>query len=91
MRTDDRVKNSCRHGMIKGAWSWAVRLIMIVIFNEGLKMFIVVNLAAKLFGEPAVLADLSGSGHLMLTAKILPVDRITGMIESWFSVARVGS
>ena len=70
-----------------------MRLIMIIVFNEGLKMFIVVDLAAKLFGEPAVLVDLSGCGNLMVTAKILPANGITGMVKSWFSVAvvRVGS
>ena len=60
---------------------------MIVIFNEGLKTFIVVNLAAKLLGEPAVLVDLSGCGNLMLTAKILPADWITRVLKSWFSVS----
>ena len=91
MRTDNRVKNSCGRGVIKGTWSWAVRLIMIVIFNEGLRMFLMVNLAAKLFGELAVFMDLSGCGNLMVTAKILPVNRITRIVESWFSVARGGS
>ena len=91
MRTDDRVKNSCGCSVIKRAWSWAMRLIMIAVFSKGLRTFIMVNLIAKLPGELAMLVDLSGSGNLMLTAKILPVNRITRMIKSWFSVARVGS
>ena len=69
-----------------------MRLIMITVFNEGMKMFIVVDLIAKLPGELAMLVDLSGSGNLVLTAKILPVNWITRMIESWFSArAGVGS
>ena len=68
-----------------------MKLIMIIVFEEGSKMLIVVNFLAKLFGELAVLVDLSGSGHLMLTAKILPVDGITRKVKSWFSGSRLGA
>ena len=68
-----------------------MRLIMITVFSKGLRMFIMVNLIAKLPGELAMLVDLSGGGNLMLTAKILPVSGITGMIKSWFAVARLGA
>ena len=86
MRLDDRIKDSWRKG-----WNCAMKLIMITILSEGLRVFIMVNLVAKLSGELAKVVDLSGSGHLMLIAKILPVDGIARMFESWFSVARVGS
>ena len=87
MRLDDWIKNSCGR---KG-WNCAMKLIMITILREGLRAFVMVNFIAKLHGELAMLADLSGGGNLMLMAKILPVNGITGMIKSWFSVARVGS
>ena len=80
MRADDRIKDSWRKG-----WNCAMKLIMITVLSEGLRMFIVVDLIAKLPGELAMLADLSGSGNLMLMAKILPANGITGMIKSWFS------
>ena len=85
MRADNWIKDSWRKG-----WNCAMKLIMITILSGSLRMFIVVDFIAKLPGELAMLADLSGSGNLVLTAKILPANWITRMIESWFSVARVG-
>ena len=86
MRADCGIKDSWRKG-----WNCAMKLIMITILSEGLRMFIMVDFLAELPGEVASLADLSGSGNLMLMAKILSANGITGMIKSWFSVARVGS
>ena len=68
-----------------------MRLIMITVLSEGLRMFIMVDFIAKLPGELAMLADLSGGGNLVLTAKILSASRITRMIKSWFSGSRGGS
>ena len=76
MRLDDWIEDS---------WRCAMKLIMITVLSEGLRMFIMVDFIAKLPGELAMLADLSGSGNLVLTAKILPADWITGMVKSWFS------
>ena len=63
-----------------------MRVIMIIASSKGLKAFIVVNLFAELFGELAILVDLSGRGNVMLAAQILPANRIAGMMKSWLSV-----
>ena len=51
MRLDDWIKDS---------WRGAMKLIMITVLSEGLRMFIVVNFVAKLSGELAKVVDLSG-------------------------------
>ena len=67
----------------------AVFVIFLIFMKSGsmgmTRIVFMVDVIAELLVKSA---NLVGSGNLMLVAKILPVDRVTRMLKSWFSVAR---